>query len=585
MDVRDRRSAPAEAFDLVVRNGTIVDGSGGPAFVGDVAVRGGWIAAVGAISGRAVHEIDATGLLVTPGFVDIHTHYDGQAIWSDRLTPSSEHGVTTVVAGNCGIGFAPCRSADRDALIALMEGVEDIPAAVAGEGLTWDWETFPGYLDALEGRARDINLAVYIPHSPLRVYVMGARAIAREAATADDREEMGRLVREALAAGAIGFGTSRLFAHRSSTGDLIPTFDADEAELLAIAAALREAGKGVFQLVPNAAYTTYAQELALMRRIARACERPVTYSHTQSADPHAALSLLDEANREEGVVLKGQVFPRPIGLLIGLTASANPFSSCPGFQSLKALPLARKVAEMRKDHVRQRLIAEMPSDDSPLHRFCRDWARIFPLGEEPRYEPAAAASIASMAAEAGRSAEDYVYDLLLEDDGRALMLCTIGNYAEGNLDWIATALRNDNIVAGLGDGGAHYGMICDASYPTFTLCYWTRERAAGRLSIEEAIHYLARKPTLVVGLEDRGMIAPHHRADINIIDYRRLRLHRPEIVADLPAGGSRFRQGADGYVATIVNGQVIAREGVPTRFRPGVLVRGAQSPRQGWLAS
>jgi len=568
-------------FDLVIRNGTIVDGSGEKSFTGDVAVRDGWIVEVGEVAGSGTSEIDANGLLVTPGFVDVHTHYDGQAVWADRLSPSSDHGITTVITGNCGIGFAPCRPEDRKALVRLMEGVEDIPAAVTDEGLTWNWETFPEFLNELENKKRDINIAAYIPHSPLRVYVMGERAIALEPATEEDLAEMRRLLREAIDVGAVGFGTSRLRTHRSSSGEHIPTYDSAAEELLSLGDVLRDAGTGVFQIVPDAGLKGYDHELELIARIASETKRPVTYTHAQSVEPLEALGKLDEVNRKEGTTVIGQVLPRPIGLMVGLTATANPFALCPSYEPLKNLPLAERVAELRKPEVRERLLNEPPTDpDFPLLAFSRSWERVFKLDEIPFYEPGKSESVAAQAEKAGRTPEDLMYDWLLEEDGRALFMVAIGNYADYNLDWIAPALRNDHIVPGLGDGGAHYGMICDASYTTHALSYWTRERKGERLSIEEIVHMLSRKTAELVGLNDRGLIAPGHRADLNIIDHARLRLHRPEIVSDLPAGGSRFRQGADGYVATIVNGEVIMREGVPQDSRPGMLVRGVQSPRQ-----
>ncbi len=569
-------------FDLVIRGGTIVDGSGGARFAGDVAVNDGWIVAVGKVDGRAREEIDATGLLVMPGFVDLHTHYDGQSIWSDRLNPSSDHGVTTVIIGNCGIGFAPCRPGDRQDLIELMEGVEDIPGAVTSEGLTWDWQTFPDYLDALDRRKRDIDVGVLLPHSPLRVYVMGQRGIDREPATAEDRAEMCRLLREGLDAGALGLGTSKLAAHRSSKGELIPTYAADEAELTELARELGKAGKGVFQMVTDVGYTTYEDQVPLISGIAAAAGRPLTYTHPQSSDWRRGIALLDEANRKPGVNIKAQLLPRPVGMMLGLSVSAHPFCTTASFLAIKDRPLDEIVAEMRKPEVRAAILAETAGEPTnPLVAFSRRFDRLFVTGRDRiDYEPGFEKSIAGLAQTQGRTSEEVAYDELLKDDGKAMLLLGIGNYEDCNLDWMEEMFASDNVVLGLGDGGAHYGMICDASYSTFSLTHWTRNRARGRLSVESMVHRLTRQPALLVGLEDRGLIAPGHRAHLNVIDYDRLDLHRPTVIHDLPAGGRRLSQFADGYVATIAHGKVIGRNGQPTSERPGKLVRGAQQPRK-----
>jgi N-acyl-D-amino-acid deacylase len=568
-------------YDLVIRGGTIVDGSGSPPFVGDVAVRGEWIVATGAVAGRGREEIQAAGLLVTPGFVDIHTHYDGQLIWSDRVAPSSDHGVTTVVTGNCGIGFAPCRPQDRKALIKLMEGVEDIPGAVTEEGLTWDWESFPDFLKAVERRQHDIDIGVLVPHSPIRVYAMGERALRREPANAEDRATMRRLTREGLEAGALGFGTSRLAAHRSSSGDLIPTYDAAEVELTEIAQELRAADKGVFQIVTNVGYTPYTEQLPLLKRLAAVAGRPLTYTHPQLAEWRDALRLLDEANEAPGVNIKAQLLPRPVGMMLGLCVSAQPFCMTPSYLRIKDLPLAERVAEMRKPEVRRAILSEEPTDPTnPLIGFVRRWERIFATGRTVDYEPSLDKSMAELARAQGRTPGEVAYDELLKEEGQSLLMLTIGNYETGSLDWMEEMFGSGNVVLGLGDGGAHYGMICDASFTTFALSYWTRDRSHGRLSIEDVMHRLTREPASLMGLEDRGLVAEGHRASLNVIDYDKLTLHKPKVVADLPAGGKRLHQLADGYVATIVNGRVIARDGKPTAERPGRLLRGRQSPRQ-----
>ena len=569
--------------DLIIRGGTIVDGSGEPSFVGDIAVDNGWIVAVGEVEGDAAEEIVASGLMVTPGFVDIHTHYDGQLIWSDRLAPSSDHGVTTVMTGNCGIGFAPCRPGDRQALIELMEGVEDIPEAVTGVGLTWDWESFPEFLDAIDRRDHDIDVFAMVPHSPMRVYAMGERGIQREAATEADLQRMKELTREALDAGAAGVGTSRLHVHRTSKGELIPSFDAAETELHAIGDAMRESGKGVFQMVSSMAADALDHEMGLMRRLAEKSGRTVTYTQAQTARApeqwRDVLTHLKQAN-DDGAVVKAQLLPRPVGMIIGLTASVHPFCMAPSWQRLADLPLEQKLAEMRKPEVRRALIDEQPDTPTiPIIGYSRNFSAIFELGSDiPNYEPDVEQNIVARAEAAGTSPDELVYDLLLKDEGRALLLVALGNYAQYNLDFAHTMLQDPNVVVGLGDGGAHYGMICDASYPTFMLTHWVKDRDGSRFSIEQAVHYISRKPAQVVGLDDRGLIAPGYRAHFNIIDRDRLKLLPPEIVHDLPGGGKRLHQRAQGFVATIVNGQVIARNGEPTRVHAGRLLRGAQHP-------
>ncbi|MEA3150317.1 MAG: N-acyl-D-amino-acid deacylase, partial [Gammaproteobacteria bacterium] len=517
-------------YDLVIRGGTIVDGSGSERFVGDVAVRGGWIVATGKVQGRGSEEMQAEGLLVTPGFVDIHTHYDGQLIWSDRVAPSSDHGVTTVVIGNCGIGFAPCRPQDRKALIKLMEGVEDIPGAVTEEGLTWDWESFPDYLAAVERRAHDIDIGVLVPHSPIRVYAMGERALRREPANAADRATMRRLTREGLDAGALGFGTSRLAAHRSSSGDLIPTFEAEEVELTEIAQELRAADKGVFQIVTNVGYTPYEEQLPMMKRLAAVAGRPLTYTHPQLGQWREALRLLDEANEQPGVNIKAQLLPRPVGMMLGLSISAQPFCMTPSYLKIKDLPLAERVAEMRKPEVRRAILSEEPTDPTnPLIGFVRRWDRIFATGRTVNYEPPLDSSIAELARSRGCTPGEVAYDELLKEEGKSLLMLTIGNYESGSLDWMEEMFGSGNVVLGLGDGGAHYGMICDASFTTFALSYWTRDRPRGRLPIEDVMYRLTREPAMLMGLEDRGLIAEGYRANLNVIDYDKLALHKPQV--------------------------------------------------------
>ena len=576
----DPEAATAATYDLCIRNGTIVDGLGGEPFVGDVAVSNGVIAAVGTVDGDAAREIDATGLLVTPGFVDLHTHYDGQAIWSDRMTPSSAHGVTTAVMGNCGVGFAPCRAEDHDVLVDVMAGVEDIPGVVMVDGLPWDWETFPEYLNAVESRKRDIDLAAYLPHSPLRVYVMGQRGADREPATTEDLERMRALAKEAIEIGAIGFASSRFSFHKTGNGDLIPTYGAAQDEINAITQGVADGGGGLIQFVPDIPAGGYESVLQQVFEAAADAKLPVTFSLAtgNSGDPiwPDAITLIEKYNAAGGDIT-AQMFPRPIGLVIGLELTGNPFVFYPSYREIADLPLAERVAEMRKPEVRARILADKPAGDGhPLLYLAQAWNWIFPLTDNPDYEPAASTSIAARAKARGVTPMEEAYDRLLDDDGHAMLLVAMGNYQDNSLDTVGELLRRDDVVLGLGDGGAHYGMICDASYPTFLLAHWARDRASGRMRVADVIRELTSVPARVAGFADRGRIAVGYKADLNVIDHAALRLHKPVITHDLPAGGRRLDQTADGYVATVVSGEVIAENGVPTDARPGKLVRGRQ---------
>ena len=567
-------------FDLLIKGGTIVDGLGGEPYVGDVAVSDGMIVAVGTVRGDAASEIDATGLLVTPGFVDLHTHYDGQAIWSDRMTPSSHHGVTTAVMGNCGVGFAPCRAADHDVLVDLMAGVEDIPGVVMVDGLPWDWETFPEFMDALSSRQRDIDVAAYLPHSPLRVYVMGQRGANREPATPEDLARMRALAKEAIETGAIGFASSRFAFHKTGGGELIPTYGAAQDEIAAIAAGVADGGGGLIQFVPDIPAGGYEPVLQQVFEAAQDAGLPVTFSLAtgNSGDPiwPDAITMIEKFNAAGGAIT-AQMFPRPIGLVIGLELTVNPFVLYPSYQEIAHLPLAERVAEMRKPEVRERILADKPGTDGhPLLYLAQAWDWIFPLGDDPDYEPAASTSIAARARARGVSPKEEAYDRLLDEDGHAMLLVAMGNYQNNSLDTVGELLRRDDIVLGLGDGGAHYGMICDASFPTFLLAHWARDRASGRMSVAEVVKELTSVPARVAGLADRGRIAVGYKADLNVIDHAGLRLHRPTIIYDLPAGGRRLDQTADGYVVTIVSGEIIVENGQPTAARPGRLVRGRQ---------
>ncbi|MFZ4371871.1 MAG: N-acyl-D-amino-acid deacylase family protein [Mycobacterium sp.] len=566
-------------YDLVIRNGTIVDGVGAEPFRGDIAVSDGVIVAVGTVDTPGDREIDATGLLVTPGFVDLHTHYDGQAIWSDRLSPSSSHGVTTALMGNCGVGFAPCRAEDHDVLVDVMAGVEDIPGVVMTDGLPWNWETFPEYLDALEARRRDIDIAAYLPHSPLRVYVMGQRGADCEPATPEDLALMRKLAAEAIDVGALGVSSSRFAFHKTGSGAPIPTYDAAYDEIAAIVSGVADAGGGLLQFIPDIPAGGYERVLQQVFEAAADAGVPVTFTLTtgNSGDPiwPGALNLIEKYNAA-GAEITAQVFARPIGLVIGLELTANPFVLYPSYQEIAHLPLAQRVAEMRKPDVRARILADTPGQGHPFMYFAQSWEWMFPLTDPANYEPPATDSILARARARGISPLEEAYDRLLDDDGQAMMLVALANFENNSLDTVGELIRRDDVVLGLGDGGAHYGMICDASYPTFVLAHWARDRASGRLSVAEAVRLMTSVPAKVAGLADRGRIALGYKADLNVIDHAGLTLHKPVITHDLPAGGRRLDQTADGYVATIVSGEVIAHNGVPTSARPGRLIRGRQ---------
>jgi N-acyl-D-amino-acid deacylase len=571
-------------YDLIIRGGEVHDGLGSPGRIADIAVTGDRIVAIGDFAGAAAEEIDATGMIVTPGFVDVHSHYDGQATWEDRLVPSSNHGVTTVVMGNCGVGFAPCRPAERDMLIAVMEGVEDVPEVVMTKGLPWNWETFPEYLDALEQRALDVDIAAQLPHSALRVYVMGDRAATHEPPTAQDLDAMRRLTAEAIGAGALGVTTSRNLMHRTVAGDLAPSLFSEEDELVALAQGLRDAGAGVFQMIPRVTGKA-ADECRLMRRIAEESRRPLSYSLLQMpvGDPtewETYLASLEEANAGGGVEMRAQVAPRPVGMLYGLDLSFHPFVFHPSFKPLADRSLAEKVAALRDPAMRAQLLSEKPEHTNPTLVKTVDAFRFaYPMGhDEPNYEPDLADRIDRKAAALGLTPHEYAYDLILEDEGRAILYQPGANYRDGNLDAVRTMLTHPATIVGLADGGAHYGIICDASFPTFFLARWARDAADGqRIAMPEAIAALTSRPADAVGLYDRGRLAVGAKADLNVIDMARLRLHRPSVARDLPAGGKRLRQGADGYVASIVSGQLTYRDGEPSGALPGRLVRGAQA--------
>jgi len=568
-------------FDLIVRGGTIVDGAGGEPFEGDVAVRDGRIAAVGSVSGRGKEEIDASGLLVTPGFVDVHTHYDGQVTWENTLAPSSGHGVTTVVMGNCGVGFAPIREGQRELAIKLMEGVEDIPEAVMTAGVPFNWESFPEYLDALDARTADIDFAAQLPHSPLRVYVMGERGSEREAPTEDDLASLRKLTAEAIRAGAIGVSTSRMWTHRFRDGRLAPSVNSEDEEVLTLADGLRDAGAGVFQLIPNCE-TDADEQLELVQRIAERSGRPVSFSFLQNPRFPGAwrrmLEIIDEANAE-GLQVRGQVIPRPPGLLLGLDLTLHPFALNPSFRALDALPIEEKVREMRRPEVRRQLLSEAPDDPNPFFmHVVSEFEDLYVLGDPPNYHPSIEDSIGSRARALGIDARDLAYDALLQRDGLEVLYRPLGN-AEGERFHSVgqDMMPSEHTVLGLGDGGAHYSMICDAAYTTYLLTYWVRDAPADRkVELPYAIKMLSNDTAETVGLGDRGLLRVGYKADLNVIDLDALRLHAPRTARDLPSGGRRLTQRADGYRATVVSGVVTYRNGKHTGALPGRLVRGAQ---------
>jgi len=570
-------------FDLVIRGGTVFDGTGEPGFEGDVAISGGRIASVGRIGGTGHEEIDAKGKIVTPGFVDIHTHYDGQATWDERLTPSSWHGVTTAVMGNCGVGFAPCRANDHDMLIRLMEGVEDIPGVVLTEGLKWNWETFPEFLNALEAHPHDIDFATQVPHGALRVYVMGERGANRDPATESDIREMAAIARDAVKAGALGFSTSRTLNHRTSDGQPTPTLTAAEDELVGIAMGLKAAKAGVLQVVSD--FADPARELTMLRRMVTDSGRPLSFSLLQSdRGPEAWKMLLGWIDQcaADGLPVRAQVCGRPVGLLLGLSLTLNPFSAHPSYRTIEHLPFAERLNLLRTPEWRTRLLGETPNSDNPFVKaVLRNFAKMFPLADPPNYEPKADESLGARAAQRNVTPEELAYDWMLQDDGRALILFPFLNYADDNLEPALAMMRHPHTVLGLGDGGAHVGMICDGSFPTSMLTHWTRDRTRGeKLPLEWVIKAQSRDTAAAVGLHDRGLLKPGYKADLNVIDHARLTLHRPKVAYDLPAGGRRLVQYADGYEATVVSGAVTYRNGKPTGALPGKLIRGAKANPQ-----
>jgi len=565
--------------ELVVRNGLVVDGSGGPPRVADVAVDGGQVTAVGHVEVDGAQEIDATGLTVTPGFVDIHTHYDGQATWDPTLSPTSWHGVTTLVLGNCGVGFAPVAPDRREWLIGLMEGVEDIPGTALHDGIKWAWETFPEYLDALASEPKALDIAALAPHSAIRAYVMGERGAKNEPADAEDLKAMAAIVREAIDAGAVGVSTSRTILHKAVDGEPVPGTFAAEDELFMLGHALADVGRGVFELAPAGIQgedlSAPDKEVAWMRRLAAETGRPITYGFVQhDVVPDDWRRLLEVATQahDDGVPLRPQVTGRPIGMMLGLQGF-HPFRTRPSYLALAALALDERVARLRDADVRKAILSE--DDLVPLPSYINmGLDRIFELGDPPDYEPAPDTSIAHEAERRGVEPYELLYDLLLERDGHALLMRPLVGYSDLTLDPVREMLLHPATVLGIGDGGAHVSVICDASTPTSMLTHWTRDRSRGpRIPLETVVQKMTANNAALYGFTDRGTIAPGMRADLNVIDMKRLRLHPPEFRHDLPSGAPRLVQEAEGYVATIVAGATTRRNDTDTGARPGTLVR------------
>lgn len=577
------------SYDLIIRGGTVVDGSGAAARTADVAVNDGVIVEVGRVDGTARRTIDADGLTVTPGFVDVHTHFDGQATWDPHLTPSCWHGVTTAVMGNCGIGFAPVRPDRHDWLIELMEGVEDIPGSALAEGITWEWETFGEYLDALERMPRAVDVGTQIPQAALRAYVMGERALG--APTADDLAAMSRAVTEGLRAGALGMSFGRTAGHRSLTGEPVPGTFSDEDELVALMAAMTEAGTGVLQVVPAGVggemggdqRHSIDAEVEWISRLGARFGMPLTFlAMVNEQDPHdwrRWFGAVRDANAA-GANVRPQVASRAFGMLMGHQSRMNPFRHRPSYRPLMDLPLDERVRVLRNPEVKARILAETPeSGDGPsadqLNRYT--FKRLYPLGDRLDYEPSADGSIAAIAERERRDPWDVTYDVLLGAEGREFLLLPLLNYAGNNYDHLHDMMSDPVSLQGLGDGGAHCGIICDASMTTYLMSYWVRDRTRGpRIPLETAVHRLTGDPAAFYGLGDRGVLAPGRRADVNLIDLDTLGLHYPERVEDLPAGAGRLIQRSDGYVETLVCGETIVADGELTDSRPGGLVRGAR---------
>jgi N-acyl-D-aspartate/D-glutamate deacylase len=568
--------------DIVIRGGTIVDGTGKPAFTGDVAIAGGRIVAVGGKQGPAKREIDADGLLVTPGWVDVHTHYDGQAMWDPLLAPSCWHGVTTVMFGNCGVGFAPVKKQHRGALMDLMEGVEEIPNPVLAAGLNWEWETFPEFMNELERRPRAIDICAQAAHLPIRVYVMGDRAVRREPATPDDIAEMRRLTVEALRCGAFGFTTSRTDSHKTPDGELVPSRDADDHELLGIGSALGVTGTGAFGM--NSDFDDEEFELRWMRKLAKETGRPVWFLLTDRYEDPERWRRLIKATREaraQGLPITAQMAGRPIGVMMGVGTALNPFTVRPSYKALESLPIEEQRRRLRDPQMRRKILADTPSETeiAKLAQFrqvvTKRFDKFFTMGDPPDYEPGPEKSVAAIAQREGRTCEEVAYDYML-GDGQYLYFPVV-NYVTGDHAPILEMLNDPACLLGLSDGGAHCTSIVDSGTPSFMLQHWGRDRQRGpKLPLELLVKRQTSETADFFGLTDRGRLAPGLRADVNVIDFDRLRLHKPELVHDMPANGRRFVQKVEGYRATICAGTPIFERGEHTGALPGKLVRDGQ---------
>ncbi len=566
--------------DLVIRNGTLVDGSGAPKKEGDLAIDDGLISQVGGPVGKGRREIDAEGNLVTPGWVDIHTHYDGQVTWDPYLTPSCWHGVTTVVMGNCGVGFAPVDPDRRQWLIGLMEGVEDIPGTALSEGMTWEWESFPEYLDAIEKKPLALDVAGQVPHGAVRAYVMGDRGAKNEVPTPEDIEQMAAIVKEGIAAGAVGFSTSRTLLHRAIDGEPVPGTFAAEDEVIGIGRVLGELGQGVFEMASD--LSPEDREFDWMTKLSAETGRPVSFACLQNdVDPQQWKRLLEATDKasEVGATLRPQVAVRPTGILMGLESTVHPFKQFKSYKEIAHLPLKERVARMRDPEFRKKILSEEVNFSDPMSAFVMaSFHKLFLLGDPPEYEPTADKSVAAMAERQGKPALELVYDMLLQRDGHELLYFPVLNYADGNFEAIHEMLTHPRAVFSLSDGGAHCGLICDASAQTFVLTYWVRDRQRGeRLPLELAVHQQTRRTAELYSLLDRGLLAPGYVGDVNIIDFDALRLLPPAMVFDLPAGAGRLIQKAEGYRATIKSGEVIVQDGETTGALPGQLLRGVQA--------
>jgi len=586
MSIRETKASPridAAAPDLVIRGGKLVDGTEAPARIADIAVSNGVITEVGEVAAKGRREIDAHGLLVTPGWVDIHTHFDGQVTWDPYLSPSCWHGVTTVVMGNCGVGFAPAKPDRHEWLISLMEGVEDIPGSALAEGIKWNWETFPEYLDSIDAQSRVMDVAAQVPHGSVRAYVMGERGARNEEPTPEDIEAMAGIVREAIEAGALGFSTSRTLLHRAKDGEPVPGTFAEVDEVMAIGRAMGKAGHGVFELILGD--RPAEEEFQWMKAFAKETGLPIIYGLGQATfEPEKwrdMLQLTREA-RSEGAALSAYIAPRPLGMVLGWQSTFHPFCMRPAYMALANLPFPERLERLRDPEVRASILADVTIERSPLFDILtKGYDRMFRLahGEVLDYEPRKEDSVAALAERTGQAPDVIAYDMLMENDGQGYIYIPLMNYAYYNFDHIFEMMRHEATVISMSDAGAHCGVICDASFPTYLMTYWARDRVRGdRLSLEKVVSMQTRDTARLYGLNDRGVIAPGMKADMNLIDFDALKLLAPEMIFDLPGGSRRLVQRAEGYRATIVSGAVTFEDGEPTGEMPGRLIRGPQSP-------